>query len=197
VVRKGRTEVLAVVMMAVMSLVSCDISLEPKEPTAPPKIPMPPRAQVEDGGIKISWDCVEGATKYSVFWGRERPRDYRGQRQTEGCSMILTGLAKGFIYRFAVTAWNKKGESDYSREIAIVFENDQRKADYYVLRGNHMWEKGRYQEAHIFFSTAIRLDPKNPKPYRRRAALSQQLNRAAPAQADLDMVEKLTNPTKQ
>ena len=193
-VHTGRARAIIIIVFAAASLVSCSSYFEPKEPTAPPKPPKNVRVQIDEAGVKISWDCVKGATKYSVFWGREESRDYRGLRDADGCSLILAGLVRGFIYRFAVTAWNRRGESNYSREVAIVFDNDQQKSDYYVLRGEHMWKKGRYQAAHIFFSTAIRLDPKNPEPYKRRAALNRQLNRSELARHDLDMVEKLSNP---
>ena len=102
------------------------------------------------------------AIKYTVFWGSEEG-EYRNLEDTKEHSMKLPGLKRGERYNFAVSAWNAKGESDYSNEVVILNDFDSARAPHYLNRGNELLERGYFLDAHLYFTTAIRLDPNNPR----------------------------------
>jgi hypothetical protein len=91
-----------------------------QKPVAPANV----EVKTMDQAVEISWAEVPGAVRYTVFWGTD-PGDYKGLANSDSCSLILKGLNKGETYRFAVTSWNKNGESRYSEEkIAMVGDQD-------------------------------------------------------------------------
>lgn len=159
----------------------------------PTKVPDPPanvQIQVVRDGVQVFWDCIPAVTHYTVFWGTERDH-YVSLVNAENCAVTLAGLKKGRFYSFAVTAWNQQGESDYSREAAVVYDDDPGRASEYLEKGNDLMEQGMYADAHLYLSAAIRLDPQNAAAYRRRGLLYERTNQSALAREDYRRAERL------
>jgi tetratricopeptide (TPR) repeat protein len=159
----------------------------------PAKAPPPPQnVHIEQTaeGLHISWTCVPGIAKNTIFWGFDRG-EYRGMVNTDSCGIILAGLHKGQLYYLAITAWNSRGESGYSQEQAFVYEDDLRKVPAYLSKGHELLRDGQYVEAQAYLSAAIRLDPQNADAYRYRALLHEKVSRSDLAREDHQMAEKL------
>ena len=72
--------------------------------------------------ITLSWDDVPNATSYNIYWS-----DVPGVTKKNGTKISnvknphkLTGLKKGKVYYFVVTAVNSSGESKESRELSFT-----------------------------------------------------------------------------
>lgn len=175
---------------ALIALSSCSRTSTADMPTVPPGAPTNVQLQVVKEGVHVSWDCIPGVTHYTVFWGTDRD-NYRNLINAESCALTLAGLKKGRFYAFAVTAWNQQGESEYSREAAVVYDDEPSRAAEYVEKGNDLMERGLYTDAHLYFSAAIRLDPQNAAAYRRRGLLYERTNQPALAREDYRRAERL------
>jgi Tfp pilus assembly protein PilF len=97
------------------------------------------------------------------------------------------------LYRFAVTTWNQKGESDYSQSFAHIYDSDSSRSAHYVNKGNEMMRSGAFQDAYIYFSTAIRLDPQNAGAYEGRARVNEKFDRLDLASQDYARAEKISS----
>lgn len=159
-------------------------------PVSVPVRPTNVQLHLVEKGVQVSWECIPGATHYTVFWGTER-NQYRSLVNSEDCSLTLAGLKKGLFYAIAVTAWNQVGESEYSREAAVVYDDDVSRAPEYVDKGNDLMERRMYADAQLYFSAAIRLDPQYPAAYRRRGLLYEKTNQSALAREDYRRAERL------
>jgi Tfp pilus assembly protein PilX len=82
---------------------------------------------VVPAGLEVSWDRISGATHYTVFWGTEN-RKYDRLYAVSDNRLLITNLGKGQLYRVAVTSWNQNGESDYSPEAVVAYDDDPRRA---------------------------------------------------------------------
>lgn len=182
-VSRNHTRQIAFFFAAMLLIGSCGGSSSRTDEANPPKIPVNLQAQVEEGGVGLYWDCVPGATHYTVFWGTEREQ-YRHIIDSKDCFAKLGGLKKGWFYAFAVTAWNERGESDLSREREIVYDDDPAKAADYLAKGSDFMVRGFYASAHTYLSAAIRLAPENAQAYRSRAKLYEKVNRPDLAKED-------------
>jgi len=193
VVQVGKNSLNLLILLALGTLFilsSCSRSSTADMPIAPPGAPANVQLEVAKEGVQVSWDCIPGVTHYTVFWGTDRDH-YRNLTNAETCSLTLAGLKKGRFYAFAVTAWNQQGESDYSREAAVVYDDDPGRAPEYVEKGNDLMERGLYTDAHLYFSAAIRLDPQNAGAYRRRGLLYERTNQSSLAREDYRRAERL------
>jgi len=177
------------ILCASILVASCSSDFYGNWSTIPPTPPGDFQVSMVSDGVRISWKCVPAATHYTVFWGKE-PGNYKFKQDTPACSILLTGLKKGDFNRFAVTTWNQRGESDYSRSFAYVFDSDPSRSPHYVTKGNDLMRRGSFQDAYIYFSTAIRLDPQNVKAYRSRARVNEKFDRLELASQDYAMAEK-------
>jgi tetratricopeptide (TPR) repeat protein len=157
----------------------------------PPEPPSNISVSIIEEGLLLSWPCVPGATHYTLFWGTE-PYKYEGMKDTPACSIIVEGLKKSDLYRFALSSWNEKGESGLSEEIPFVYETDPAAADEYVRMGDQFMKKREYDTAYVYYSTAIRLNPEIPSAYTGRAALHRRLDRVDLAKQDLNRAKELT-----
>lgn len=165
----------------------------PAAKTGPRKVPPPPQnfqVHTTAEGLRVDWEKVPGASHYTVFWGTES-QDYRNINNFKAPPVVLAGLKKGKLYAFAATSWNEKGESDYSKEQVFVYDDNPRNASLYAATGNNLMEKGSYEEALVYLSAAIRLDPHNVYAYQQRALLYERVNRTDLAKRDHAMAQKI------
>lgn len=143
-------------------------------------------------GVKVSWDPVPGAMHYTVFWGLA-PKDYRRLADCQSLSLIITGLQPGKLYAFAVSSWGDTGESDFSGEELIVFDDGRGRPKEYLTRARQLMAEGSLRQAHAHVAAAIGLDPRLGDAYLLRAALYEQLNKPEQASQDYAMADKLVN----
>jgi hypothetical protein len=83
----------------------------------PPRPVQEIKIDVVPEGLKVEWKEVPGATHYTIFWGNE-PGNYTRLHDVSANAAIFTTLNQD-KYVFAITAWNKKGESNFSPEVSI------------------------------------------------------------------------------
>ncbi len=156
----------------------------------PPKVPTEVKCQVVADGIEISWKSVLKATRYTVFWGTERG-DYRSMGDADTCSVVLSGLQKEKMYAIAVTAWNEHGESNFSEEQLVVYDDEAQNSPAYAAKGEELMQKGCFQDAHAYLSAAIVCDPQNADAYQRRAVLYERMSRTDLAEKDYAQAENI------
>jgi len=156
-------------------------------------LPPPPenlRVELAAEGVQVSWDRLPGVSHYTVFWGPDR-RQYRRMADVRSESVVVSGLDPGKLYFFAVSAWNTSGESDFSREEAMVYDEDPSRATEHLARGNDLMRQGYFSEANAYISAAIKLDPRLADAYRLRATIHEQMNKPDLARQDYAMAQKL------
>jgi hypothetical protein len=171
-------------------LASCSFVGETAEPVRPPAAPQKAQVQVNGDGLQVFWRSVPGATHYTVFWGTETGQ-YRSMGDSATNSAFITDVVMGELYYVTVTSWNARGESNYSPEVAIVYDTTPARADIYLGKGNDAMKRGLTSQAHAYFCAAIRLDPQNVEAYRSRAALYEMINLNDLAGKDLETAENL------
>lgn len=181
--------VIVTVLAALALTVSCSPSGDGKS-SGPPRAPQGLTLGMVPEGVRLSWDAVPGAKMYSVFWG-DNDYSYSGFFPSKTNSFTLGGLKKGELYCFAVTAWNGGGESDYSKSRSLVYDDDPARAPHYLSVADRLIRKGRYQDAQAYLTAAIRLDPRNPVAYQRRAELYHRTNQTERAQQDMSRAETI------
>jgi hypothetical protein len=182
-----------VLILALLSslLTSCGNSgSRPAGQTLPP----PDNVQVTcvKQGAKVSWNSVPGASHYTVFWGLA-PRDYHSLADSQSRSVIVTGLQPGKLYAFAVSSWNGAGESDFSGEELLVFDDGRGSPTEYLAQARQRMKEGSLREAQAYVAAAIRLDPRFSDAYRLRGELHEQSNKPELASQDYAKAEKLFN----
>lgn len=156
------------------------------KPVAPVHVQV---SQVSEG-VEVAWKTVPGALHYTVFWGTERG-EYRNLFNTSGTRVVLSGLRKGELYYLAVTTWTSAGESNYSQEHTVVYDDDPSRARSHLAKANELKQKGDYPEAHAHVSASVRLDPTNPEAYKDRGLLYEKTARPDLARQDYATAEKL------
>jgi len=190
VVRIGWRLALVFLLLAQMLVASCGNWGDRRPATKPPLAPEELSLRIVAQGIMASWTPVAGATRYTLFWGTERG-DYWGFADASQSSLIVANLNQEQLYYFAVTAWNERGESNYSRELPFVYDNDKTHAGEYVSRARQAMADGWYADALAYVAAAIRLDPDNPEAHRFRAIL-QKMHQSDLARDDHSEVDRLT-----
>ncbi|MEW6111626.1 MAG: tetratricopeptide repeat protein [Thermodesulfobacteriota bacterium] len=175
---------------AVTFLTSCNSAQQTGTPRRAPAPPTNVKLQIVDHAIHLSWNASEGAHHYTVMWGTD-PGEFRDLADFPSNTAIITNPKRGEKYHFAVTAWNGSGESACSREAAIIFDDRPDRADRYVSKGNDLMNQGRYDEAELYFSTAIRVDPENPEAYQSRAQLYENSKKPDLAKKDQAMAGQM------
>jgi tetratricopeptide (TPR) repeat protein len=188
VLHKGLGIVLSLILL--LALMGCSGSGGKTQSSLPPKAPTVVKCQVTGEGLEIAWHSVQNATHYTVFWGTDRG-DYRSMGDADKCSVVLTGLQKEKMYVIAVTAWNESGESSFSSEQLVVYDDEARNSPRYTAKGEELLQKGYYQDAHVYFSAAITCDPENADAYQRRALLYERMSRTDLAQKDYAQAENI------
>lgn len=185
-----RESVVAALVLSHLLLMSCSSSVNQGEAQNAPAIPTHVRLAIVPQGLEVAWEPVSGATHYTLFWGLERG-DYKNLVDCNSPAVVLSGLTKERLYFFAVTAWNQRGESNFSKEQVLVYDDGSGHPDTYLARGNDLMNQGHYAGAHAYFSAAIRLDPGNLHAYQSRATLHEKINRPDLAREDEAMAERL------
>ena len=80
-----------------------------------PAAPVIASLKGSDGTMSVSWNAVEGADSYNLYYGEGGTVDKSGNRLKNAVSpAIVTGLTNGTSYGFALTAVNATGESEFS-----------------------------------------------------------------------------------
>ncbi len=180
----------AVLALSHLLLLSCSSSITPGTVRNPPAAPTHVGLVIVPQGLEITWQPVSGATHYTVFWGSNR-EDYRGLVNCDRSALVLRGLKNEKLYFFAVTAWNPRGESGFSGEQALVYDDGSARPEIYLAEGKDLMNKGEYMAASAYFSAAIRLDPRNLRAYQNRALLQEKIHRPDLARQDRATAEKL------
>jgi len=142
-------------------------------------------------GLHLSWKPVPRASHYTIFWGSESGL-YRGFADAAGHEAIIQSPYKGALYAFAVTSWNARGESTYSKEVLFVSNDDEGAAPKYLSRGKELMSAGRLDEAQAYLSAAIRIHPGNAESYQARASLYDRMQQSDLAKSDRASAEKLS-----
>ncbi|HMK34603.1 MAG TPA: hypothetical protein VK463_06035 [Desulfomonilaceae bacterium] len=148
------------------------------------------QAVIVESGLAVSWKPVPGALSYTIFWGTEKG-EYKSLFNTDRPGVVLANLRKGDLYYLAVTSWTKNGESNYSQEQILVYDDMPSHARAHLARGNEFMQKGALAEAYAHISVAIQLDPVNPEAYKDRALLYEKAQRPELAKRDYATAEKL------
>jgi tetratricopeptide (TPR) repeat protein len=145
-------------------------------------------------GAVVSWQPVPGALKYTVFWGFERG-DYKNLFDTTSAKVVLCNLRKGDLYYVAVTTWISTGESNYSHDQIVIFDDNPSHAKIHLSKASEFMERSAYQEAYAHISTAVKLAPNNPDVYKDRALLYEKVARPDLAKQDHATAKKLYENT--
>ncbi len=181
--RSGAFHIALVAATAVLLLVSCSRSGSSANPVKPPNPPESVRLEALPEGLSVAWDCVRGATHYTVFWGTSREA-FSHLVNSEKCRTVIKQARKGKLFFVAVTAWNKRGESSYSTPEMIVYETDPQCAPQYLAWANDCMERGLLEDAHLYYSTLIRIAPETVEAYRKRAEIHEKRGEYGPASRD-------------
>jgi len=184
-----RISVFVLLLMAPLILMSCSGSGN-KASGLPPKAPESVSVEMTPQGVSISWDSVPGASHYTVFWG-EDPRNFRSMTNSPTNSLLLSGLPKEKTYYVAVTTWNPLGESNFSPNQVLVYDDEPGNSGKYLAKGEEMLQKGYYFDARAYFSASINCNPENPDAYQRRAMVHEKMSRADLAKSDYAKAESI------
>ena len=77
---------------------------------------------LEAAQVTLAWNFSSGATGYKVYYGTES-RVYNAPDDAGDADHFTLNLDPG-DYKFAITAYNNYGESDYSEEVVAVISPD-------------------------------------------------------------------------
>lgn len=101
-------------------------------PVTPAALSVPENfyAVPDDGEMKLSWNPVEGATGYRLYYRTENDPDTIQDISADNSDVIVLpaaetlyfhqGLANGVIYSYAVTAYSGEAESDFSDQLSKI-----------------------------------------------------------------------------
>ncbi len=189
-VERIRESVLIAIVLSHLVLLSCSSSVNQGSAQEAPPAPTQVRLAIVAQGLEVAWDPVPGANHYTLFWGTERG-EYRSLVNCNGPAVVLSGLNREQLYFLAVTAWNQSGESNFSKEQILVYDDGSGRPETYLAKGHDLMNNGYYAGAHAYFSAAIRLDPANLQAYQSRAMLHEKINRPDLAREDEAMAQRL------
>ena len=178
------------VLLTNLLLTSCSSVGDTASHRKPPVSPESIHVRVAEKGLEVHWKEVQGATYYTIFWGTETGQ-YRSMANSDGNSALISDVKEGDLYYIAMTAWNARGESNFSVEQAIVYDTNPERAIIYLAKGNEAMKRGLTNQAHAYFCAAIRLDPENADAYRSRAVLYEAINSNELARKDYLTADKL------
>jgi len=108
---------------------------------------------------------------------------------SKDCSLFLRALAKGELYNVAVTALNQTGESDYSKEQVVVYDDEPGNAKRHLARGNELMRYGSFNESFAYLNAAIRLGANNAEAFKSRGMLYEKMNLPELARKDFTMAD--------
>ncbi len=188
----GRIGVVSALILVVAFTSSCRLSPDKAKLEGMPEIPRNVELRFVNKGLQVSWNPAPRAVNYYVFWGQEEGV-YDKVMESTDASVVLGDLQKGGFYTIAVTARNGWGESEYSEEKAVIYDDDPRNAREYLGKARDMMVRGCFVEAMAYLAAVIRLDPDNPDPYRFRAALNEKLGHIRLVKEDLALAEGIIN----
>ena len=101
------------------------------EMSAGPRIPPEPEAEEADGGLRISWDQVPGATDYRVEQRRTEPDSDEAtvlsldvEREGGSRSVLVESLLSGAGYEFIVHPYKGRDAGVASDILELVYDDD-------------------------------------------------------------------------
>ena len=126
-----------------------------KQSAPSPRSPYNLSAEVRDDAIVLNWQQVPRATSYKIYWNTFA--DIKGGRADQvisdiyGNSYVHSGLVRGPLYYYAVSAVNEGGESKLNDAVSVMLP---------VLTGNDEIPPTppRIVSIHASSNTAIALD---------------------------------------
>jgi len=88
----------------------------------------------EEGQVRISWNPVEKATTYNIYWSNESNVRIEGSTKIKDVAnpYLHGGLTNGSRYYYVVTAVNTYGESKLSQEVSAIPRTNLGNARYRV-----------------------------------------------------------------
>lgn len=89
-------------------------------PVIPPVPPAAVNATSGNASAVISWDCVAGASSYTVYVGPSASGPFTQSATVSGSPYTVTGLSNGRPYWFAVGANNTAGNGERSELVRVV-----------------------------------------------------------------------------
>jgi tetratricopeptide (TPR) repeat protein len=190
VAERIRELLVTALVLSHLLLLSCSSSVNQGGAQNAPAAPTDVRLAIVAQGLEVAWKPVSGATHYTLFWGSERG-DYKRLVNCDSPAVVLSGLNREQLYFLAITAWNQRGESNFSNEQVLVYDDGSGRPETYLSKGNDLMNRGHFAGAHAYFSAAIRLDPGNLYAYQSWATLHQKINQPDLAREDEAMAEKL------
>ncbi len=167
---------LMLLVLVVITAVSYQKSTEKAKSDGILHSPKDVQVRWSEKGLEVSWQPVVDASGYNVFWGKEEGI-YEKVIETGANLAVISGLQKGAVYNLAVTARNERGESNYSGEVAVIYEDDPNKVPTYLAKAAESAAKGSRATALAYLDTIIRLDPTNAKAFNLGEALNLNLGR--------------------
>ena len=88
-------------------------------------------AEARDGGVKLSWDAVEGAEGYCIFRWHEDASEYRTYKFSEREGKTFSGLTNGQEYKFTVAAYiirdHQELYGEFSEPVQVIPDGNQLK----------------------------------------------------------------------
>ena len=169
---------------------SCNPVGETATPRKPPVAPESVQVRVVEKALEVYWKDMPGSTHYTIFWGTESGQ-YRSMANVSGTSAMISEVKEGDLYYIALTAWNARGESNFSPEQVIAYDTNPEHAMIYLAKGNDAMKRGLANQAHAYYCAAIRLNPENADAYRSRAGLYEAINWNDLARKDYLTAERL------
>jgi hypothetical protein len=136
----------------IASLFSCNTGVVQREVSALP----PPRditSQIGPIQAVLSWEAVEGASGYSVSYGKTR--DYGTTVEITETSIVITGLEKDTTYYFAVRTKNGKEVSSLPKDIVITTTPGETNASDPTDSGDEKQEEPETKPVTQPFDTAV------------------------------------------
>jgi hypothetical protein len=114
----------AFIVAAVCALGGCPMPGDDDASPAPPERPEKPGAIGGDGQLMVSWNKVENATAYEVWYAPESESNEADPAAAEqyvetisALKLVLTGLENGTAYHVWIKAKNAGGISDFSEPV--------------------------------------------------------------------------------
>jgi hypothetical protein len=104
-------------LLALAGLAGCDSVLGASPPHA---APANPRAEANEGQVELSWDPVEGATRYVILWD-DADRTYDNEiKGIEATAYVHTGLTNLREYHYRIVAETSGGRGPESHAVSAT-----------------------------------------------------------------------------
>ena len=102
--------------------IELDLVISVKDVNENLSVPTGIQASVSDGEITLSWQMVDDASSYRVYWDTSSGvgvNQHLGSKNVSSNSASVSNLSDGTTYYFVVTSINQQGESAESEELGV------------------------------------------------------------------------------